>query len=156
MIHLSYMEYRKALREIDEKIIDFTRSIYIPASRFAIFLVFFWFGILKVIGESPASPLVLSLLGETLPSISPELFMVCFGVFEMIIGISFIIPRLQRFAIALLAIHMLTTVMPLFILRSLTWQGVFIPTLEGQYIIKNILIIALAIGIAAHLRRRHI
>jgi hypothetical protein len=28
----------------------------------------------------------------------------------------------------------------------------FVPTLEGQYIIKNVAIIALAIGIAAQLR----
>jgi hypothetical protein len=33
---------------------------------------------------------------------------------------------------------------------ELTWQQPFIPTLEGQYIIKNLVIIALAFGVAAH------
>ena len=46
---------------------------------------------------------------------------------------------------------MITTAGPLVLLPSETWQSFFVPTLEGQYIIKNLVIIAAAIGIAAHL-----
>ena len=46
---------------------------------------------------------------------------------------------------------MTTTILPLFLLTTVTWSGFMVPTLEGQYIIKNILIIAAAIGIAANL-----
>ena len=154
MIHLKCMSFKNTLGEVDERIIGFTRQIFYPMARFAVFLPFFWFGILKVIGASPASPLVLALLAETLPFISPETFLICFGIFEMIIGLSFLIPHFERPAIALLIIHMVTTVMPLFILKAVTWQSTFVPTMEGQYIIKNILFIALAIGIAAHLHPR--
>ena len=149
------MEYKKALGTVDEKTIHYMRRIFFPFARFAIFIIFFWFGILKVIGISPASPLVLSLLAETLSFITPEIFLIYFGIFEMIIGISFIIPRFERFAIALLAIHMITTSLPLFMLKTITWQSTFAPTMEGQYIIKNILFIALAIGIASHLHPKH-
>jgi uncharacterized membrane protein YkgB len=45
---------------------------------------------------------------------------------------------------------MVTTVMPLFMLPSATWSAFLVPTMEGQYIIKNILIIAAAIVVAAH------
>lgn len=75
-----------------------------------------------------------------------------FGLFEMLIGLLFITPRAERLAIFLLAIHMFTTSLPLFILPTTTWAGFLVPTLEGQYIIKNLLIIALAIGVAANLK----
>jgi len=47
---------------------------------------------------------------------------------------------------------MLMTFLPLFILPEVTWSGFLVPTLEGQYIIKNIVIIATAIGIVTNLR----
>jgi hypothetical protein len=69
----------------------------------------------------------------------------------MLIGLFFIIPRLERAAIMLLVPHMVTTVLPLFFLPSLTWVAPFTPTLEGQYIIKNLALIALAMGIGSRL-----
>ncbi len=139
------------IEKIDEEIIDHTKHWAVPFSRFAIFLVYFWFGLLKVLSMSPANPLVASLLERTLPGVSFNTFIIFFGIFEMLIGIIFIIPKLERLAILLLVIHLITTVMPLFLLTSVTWQGFLTPTLEGQYIIKNILIIAIGIGISSHL-----
>lgn len=148
--------YRYKLEKLDSHIIHFLRRIYFPLARFAIFLVFFWFGFLKVIDASPASPMVLGLLHQTLPFMEPHAFLVCFGIFEMIIGITFLIPHLERLAIALLIPHLFSTTLPLFLMKNLTWSGFLVPTMEGQYIIKNILIIALAFGIAAHLRPKHL
>ncbi len=122
------------------------KAIYF--SRFAIFIIYFWFGILKVVGMSPASPLALSLMDKTLPFMEPALFLVLLGLFEMLIGTLFLIPRLDRPALGFLAIHMLMVCSPLLLLPALTWVRPFVPTLEGQYIIKNILIIALALNIA--------
>lgn len=111
-------------------------------SRIALFVVFFWFGILKLIGMSPATPLVLALLAKTLPMIAPALFMKLFAVFEMLIGILFLFPRFTKLATFLIILHLITTTAPLILLSKMTWSGLFIPTLEGQYIIKNILIVA--------------
>ena len=137
---------------MDGRIIHFTRTIFLPMARFAIFLIFFWFGLLKVAGASPASPMALALLEKTLPFITPDTFLLCFGLLEMFIGLVFLIPHFERFAIFLLALHMISTVLPLFMLRDMVWASPFVPTLEGQYIIKNVLIIALAIGISTHLK----
>lgn len=116
-------------------------------TRFALFVVFFWFGILKLIGISPAGPLVLALLAKTLPFIAPviapALFMKIFAVYEMAIGILFLFPRVTKIAITLTVIHLVMTTAPLILLPGLTWSGWFVPTLEGQYIIKNIMIVAL-------------
>jgi uncharacterized membrane protein YkgB len=136
---------------MDRGIINFLQKHHATIARVAIFIVFAWFGFLKVIGASPANPLVADLLHKTLPFISFESFIILFGLFEIIIGVLFLIRGAERLAIALLVIHMITTLGPLIFLPSVTWQSAFVPTLEGQYIIKNLAIIALAISIASNL-----
>lgn len=139
------------LEKIDLQIIHILRKISIPLARFSMFVVFFWFGVLKIIGTSPANGMVQDLMRATLPFMTWETFIILFSIYEMIIGISFIIPRLERLAIALLIPHMVMTALPLIFLQAMTWQGFLTPSLEGQYIIKNLVIVALAVGIAAHL-----
>lgn len=141
------------LRILDLEIINTFKKLSIPIARLGLFVVFFWFGLLKVIGTglSPATPLVEQLYNATMPiDMGFGTFMVLFGLFECLIGILFLIRGAERVAIPLLFIHMITTIMPLFCIPEATWSGFLVPTLEGQYIIKNIVIIATAIGIASH------
>ncbi len=143
------------LRTLDLEIINAFKKLSIPVARISLFVVFFWFGILKVIGTglSPAAPLVEKLFDATMPiSMSFTTFMVIFGLFECLIGILFLIRGAERVVIPLLFIHMIMTIMPLFCIPEATWSGFLVPTLEGQYIIKNIVIVAAAIGIAAHVQ----
>ena len=127
--------------------VNFFTKISLPLSRFAIFLVYFWFGALKVFGDSPANPMVDSLLAKTLPFISFSTFIVALGCFELLIGVMFLYYKLDKWSVGLLCAHLLTTFMPLVLLPAMAWQGLMSPTLEGQYMIKNILIVALAIVI---------
>ncbi len=136
---------------IDRRIIYTLRVVSVPMARVSLFVVFFWFGILKMLHTSPANPLVEELLERTLPFISFNEFIIFFSLFEMLIGFVFLVPRWERLAIALLVPHMITTSLPLIFLPAITWQGYLTPTLEGQYIIKNLVIIALALGLAARL-----
>lgn len=130
----------------------FTQRNFLILARFALFLIYFWFGILKVFDLSPATPLVQALFDQTLASfLSFQVFSVVFGLFEVVIGLLFLFPRLTYLALVLLAVHMITAISPILILPSYVWFGWFVPTLEGQYIIKNILIIALAFGLATHI-----
>ena len=141
------------LKKFDAQVIAATKRWAMPISRFAIFIVYFWFGALKVFSsQGAANPMVLGLLSKTMPSLEPTSFLVAFGVLEMLIGLIFIIPHLERLGIFILALHLFTTILPLFVMPDSTWQSFLVPTLEGQYIIKNILIIALAVGILGHLR----
>ncbi len=140
-----------SIHNADLEIINFFKRISVPAARLGLFVVFFWFGILKVVGLSPASGLVQQLFQQTLTFVSFDTFIVFFGLFECLIGILFLIPGFERIVIPLLFLHMLTTFMPLFILPEVTWNGFLVPTLEGQYIIKNLVILAAAVGVAAHL-----
>ncbi len=140
----------KHVQKFDRAVIKYTKRFAIPFARFAIFLVYFWFGALKVFSTSPANPLVSALLSATMPFMTFHTFIILFGLFEMLIGVVFLIPRMERLAVLLLILHLVTTVMPLVLLPGIAWQRFMVPTLEGQYIIKNILIVALAISIFAH------
>ncbi len=126
-------------------------------AHIALFIVFVWFGALKLFGLSPASELVADLFERTLgwiPYLSASGFVVILGLLEVLIGLLFIIPRMEKFAIGLLIPHMITTIMPLILLPQMTWQGILTPSLEGQYIIKNVVIIALAAMVFADLTKR--
>ncbi len=140
------------LATFDQCIIDFSKHYGILIARIAFFIVFFWFGILKVFGMSPANALVESLMESALPFLTFSQFIVLFGLFEMTIGILFLIPKYSRLVIPFFFLHMLTTALPLFVLPSITWQSFLVPTLEGQYIIKNLVLVSLAIVIIAQLK----
>ncbi|MEO8637752.1 MAG: hypothetical protein ABI430_02530 [Candidatus Taylorbacteria bacterium] len=116
-------------------------------SRLALFVVYFWFGLLKVLGESPANPLVSGLLERTLPFLTFDQFIVAFGFFEMFLGVLFLTGRFRRITVVLFSLHMIAVFLPLFLLPQIVWQRSWIPTLEGQYIIKNIVIIALYLNV---------
>lgn len=139
------------IKEIDTWAINTVKKISHPLARVALFIIFFWFGILKLFGQSPANTLVEHLLNQTMPWIPFSVFIIILGSFEMIIGILFLIPRAERIAILIMVLHMFTTFLPLVILPHDVWKHFLVPTLEGQYIIKNLVIIALALGVAEHL-----
>lgn len=126
-------------------------------AHLALFIVFVWFGALKVFGLSPASALVTELFNSTLGMFVPfgaDTFILILGWIEVLIGFLFIVPRMERVAMVLLIPHMITTIMPLFLLTSVTWTGYLQPSLEGQYIIKNLVIIALAFTVFADLDKK--
>lgn len=135
----------------DRKIISSLNRIWEPLSRIALFVAYGWFGGLKVVGASPATPLVNALQALTLSFIDPGVFMVAFGLFEVLIGLLFLMHGKERLAIALMAAHLCMTFLPLVLLPDIVWSGFMIPTLEGQYIIKNLALAAVAIGIGSRL-----
>ena len=133
----------------ETKITEIARDISMPLARFSLFLVYFWFGALKIFSTSPANPLVDALLKQTLPFLTFNQFIVCFAIFEMVIGLLFLMPKAFKVAVSLFFIHMITTFLPLFLLEDQTWQSFLTPTLEGQYIIKNLVLIALVVTLIA-------
>lgn len=137
------------LETLDRLIINGAKKSYIPVARTAFFVVFFYFGIIKILGFSPASPLAEAL---TIRTVGLEYFDVLFfvlAVVECAIGLLFLFPKATRAVILLLAVHMLIVCSPLVLAPDHVWVGFLVPNLEGQYIIKNIALVAVAIGIAA-------
>lgn len=137
------------ISSIDLGIIAFFKRIFIPSARIAIFIVFFWFGFLKLIGLSPADGLALALTERTIGLDHFTTLFILLSFLECLIGILFLYPKMTRIVIPLLLAHMLLVCSPLVLLPDIIWQAPFVPTLEGQYIIKNAVVVAIAIGIAA-------
>ena len=116
--------------------------------RIPIFIIFFWFGFLKIMDLSPAQQLVKDTV-YWMPFLSAASWTYVIGVWEVLIAICFLFKRTTLIAMILLFLQMSGTFLPLVILPEITFQNSnpFLPTLEGQYIIKNIIIITAALMI---------
>lgn len=140
---------------IDRAIAGFMQRYGTVALRVSLGVIFIWFGLLKPLGLSPAAPLVEATVGW-LPIFSPAEWVAVIGWWEVAIGVAFLFRQTTRIAIALLAMQMAGTFMPLVMLPEITFQPgrfPYAPTMEGQYIVKNLLIISAALVIGGTVRR---
>jgi len=62
------------LKKLDHLIINSLQKIWQHSARFSLFIVFFYFGFLKVIGLSPVNPLVEALFQKTISFLSFDFF----------------------------------------------------------------------------------
>jgi uncharacterized membrane protein YkgB len=139
---------------IDKQIAGFMRRTGTIALRVSLGIIFIWFGLLKTAGLSPAEPLVVATVGW-MPFFDAMTWVIIIGWWEVIIGVFFLFRATIRIAIPLLAMQMVGTFLPLVILTAVTFQpGLFpyAPTMEGQYIIKNLLIISAALVVGGTVR----
>jgi uncharacterized membrane protein YkgB len=145
-----------SLAALDATIASSMRRWGVPALRVSMAIIFVWFGILKPLGFSPAAPLVLATVGW-MPLLEPPQWLAVIGWWEVVIGVTFLHRATLRLAIALLAAQMVGTLLPLILLPEVTFQAghyPWAPTMEGQYIIKNLLIISAALVIGGTVRDR--
>lgn len=145
-----HLRHYKSLNKIDLLLGKYADQWFSIAGRIALFVIYFWFGILKLLGMSPAFSLANELVNHT---IGPAYFSLSYNslaVFECVIGIMWLVPRLTNLVFILMMIHMGIVWSPLFLLGGAAWMHVGVPTFEGQYIIKNLALMALAIGIVAY------
>lgn len=136
--------------EIDRALATWLARHSIPLMRVAIGVVFFWFGALKLIpGLSPAD----SLIRQSVPFVPMELFIPFLAIWEMVIGLGFISGRWMRFTILILLPQMVGTMLPVFVRPDLVFTIFpFALTLEGQYIVKNLVLVTAALVIGATVR----
>lgn len=145
----------KPLREIDIKITTWLARNGMTLLRVSLGVVFFWFGILKFFPSlSPAEDLAARTIEAlTAGTVKPTLSLPILAVWEVVIGLGLITGWFMRVTIALLLLQMLGTLTPLVLFPTETWNVAPIsPTLEGQYIIKNLVLISAALVIGATVR----
>lgn len=144
------MMLMEKLHVFDHAFIAFAKRHYGWIARVSLFVIFFYFGFLKLIGLSPASDLALGFAEKIgTGSYAMESFY-ALAIVECVIGLMMLVPQLTRPAILLMATHMLLVSSPLLLYPEAVWQGPLVPNLEGQYIIKNAALVALALGLVAH------
>ncbi len=113
------------------------------SSRLSIAIIYTWFGLLKLIGSSPANELVT----QTVRWVPPKLLLPLLGSCELMLGIGILIPAFVPVAMAGLCLHLVATTMPLIFLPGICFAKFGVPTLIGQYIVKNLLTASLMIVI---------
>lgn len=141
---------RRRFEAVDERIAGWMAAHGITILRIAVGVVYVWFGALKLFdGLSPAEDLVRA----TVPFLPGELFVPFLGIWEVVIGVGFLTGRALRLAILLLFLQMPGTLAPVVLLPERVFSVFpFGLTLEGQYIVKNFVLIAAAIVIGATVR----
>lgn len=123
--------------------------------RLSLGMIFLWFGVLKFFpGLSPAD----SLVGDTIASLSfgllsPKTAVRILAVWESLIGVGLLTGFLLRGTLFLLWLQMLGAMTPLLLFPEICFTSFpLVPTLEGQYIIKNLVLISAGIVIGATVR----
>jgi len=140
---------------IDVRITRWLAKHGITILRVALGIVFLWFGVLKFIPNlSPAQDLAARTISVlTFGIITPAISVPVLALWECVIGIGLISGKFMRLTILLLLLQMLGTLTPLVLFPADTWRVFPIsPTLEGQYIIKNIVLVSAALVIGATVR----
>jgi len=142
------------LRALDRRVTRWLAEHGLTLLRISIGLIFVWFGVLKFWpGLSPADLLASETIDKLSFGLIPvDVARVLLAALETTIGIGLIAGRAMRFTLLLLVGQMLGTVTPLFLFPDLTWSQPFVPTLEGQYILKNIVLVSAALTIGATVR----
>jgi uncharacterized membrane protein YkgB len=142
----------RRFEELDTHVVALMDRWSIPVLRIALGVVYVWFGALKLFpGLSPAEELVLA----TTPFLPGRVFMPILAVWEMVIGIGFLTGLGLRLAILLVFLQMPGTMAPLVLLPEQVFTVFpYGLTLEGQYIVKNLVLIGAALTVGSTVRRR--
>lgn len=140
---------------LDARITDLMARYGIVLMRIGLGIVFLWFGVLKFFpGLSPAQDLATKTIDVLSFGFVPaSLSLPILAAWESLIGLGLISGKFLRATIFLLLLQMLGTVTPLFLFPAEAFAAVPIaPTLEGQYIIKNVVLVSAALVIGATVR----
>jgi uncharacterized membrane protein YkgB len=139
------------LRRFDPLIAAWMERHGVRVLHFALGVVFVWFGALKVFAISPAD----SLVRATVYWVDPDWFIPVLGWWEMVIGVCLAFRPLLRIGIFLLFLQLPGTFLPMVLLPEVVWARFpFVLTIEGQYIVKNLVIIGAALVLGGTLRAR--
>ncbi len=150
--------------KLDRWIAHTMARVAMPAARLAVAIVFIWFGALKLTGDSPA----IELVTRTVYWVNPAWFVPLLGWWEIAIGVCVLDPMwwvrwlrgrparggwFTRIGLLLLFLQMPGTFLPLVLLPDVCFQPGGAPTLEGQYIVKNLALIAATLFIGGTVSR---
>jgi uncharacterized membrane protein YphA (DoxX/SURF4 family) len=149
------MSFPRWLDPVDVRVTRWMARYGLALLRISLGVVFLWFGVVKFFpGLSPAQ----SLAGRTIEQLSfgviqPSVSLPLLAAWEAVIGLGLIAGVWMRLILLLLFLQMLGTLTPIFLFPEEVFYRVpYAPTLEGQYIIKNFVLISGALVLGATVR----
>ena len=145
------MQVHPKLDAFDRRIAEWMERYGHRIHRYSMGVFFVWVGLLKQAGVETTT----SLLAHTVYWGSPDLVVPLLGVWECVIGICLLFPKLIRLALLLLLVRLPATFLALVLLPDVCFVHLpFAPTPEGQYLIKDMLLFSAAIVIGGTVRSK--
>jgi uncharacterized membrane protein YkgB len=140
---------QKSFDHIDRILTSWMARYGLVIMRVGLGIIFLWFGALKYFpGLSPAEELV----RNTVYFVDPDFFIPILATWEVLIGIGLVAGKFMRVTLLLLFLQMPGTALPIVLLPDVVWTSFpFGLTLEGQYIIKNLVLVSAGL---VHCERR--
>jgi uncharacterized membrane protein YphA (DoxX/SURF4 family) len=138
----------EAVVALKDFVLDLLRPLAVPALRIALGVVYIWFGILKIVGLSPVADMVASML----PFLPAQVAVVSLGVVEVLLGAALVLRLLVPWIAAVQVVHLLGTFAVFLFRPDLTFVdgNLLAVSLEGEFIAKNLVLVAALVVVAAH------
>jgi putative oxidoreductase len=146
------MSLRDTFEQVEETLHGALVRHSITALRLSVGAVFLGFGALKFFpGVSPAQGLSIKTIELLTFGLVPwQAGLVAIATLECFIGVCLLAKRWMRLAVWLLAIEFVGILAPLVLLTARLFSGPHhAPTLEGQYVLKDFILVAAGMAIAA-------
>lgn len=140
------------LDRLDRHATELMRRHAPTVARVSLGFVFVWFGALKLSGQTPVADLVVAMM----PWVPEAALVPALGAYEVVVGALLLAARLLRTALLLLWLQMLGTFGVLVLLPQVAFQGgnPLLLTVEGEFVVKNLILVAAGIVVGGSLRRR--
>jgi uncharacterized membrane protein YphA (DoxX/SURF4 family) len=154
-VNLTMQTLSTLFDRIDTRITNWMAKYGIVLLRMSLGIVFFWFGVLKFFPDlSPAQELATRTISTlTFGIVTPNISLPLLALWECVIGLGLITGKFMRITLLLLLVQMMGTVTPIFLFPGEVFTRIpYAPTLEGQYIIKNMVLISAGLVIGATVR----
>lgn len=148
-------QVRTLYHKVDQVLVRWMARHGIRLLRLSLGIIFLWFGALKFFPElSPAEDLAARTINQlTFGLVSEEIALLILATWECLIGIGLLFRLYLRGTLLLLFVQMLGTITPIFFFPGEVFtQFPYGLTLEGQYIVKNVVLISAGIVIGATVR----
>lgn len=139
---------------LDERVLGLLRRHAPTGMRWALGLVFVWFGALKVADVTPVARLVADTLAFV--PVPSSVLVPALGAFEIVVGLALVTGRFLRPVLAAMVAHLAGTFLVLVAQPAVAFQdgNPLLLTTEGEFVVKNLVLIAGALLIAAALPAR--
>ncbi|MGI8520187.1 MAG: DoxX family membrane protein [Actinomycetota bacterium] len=140
----------RRLEKIDTRILALLERFAPPLLRLSLGIVFVWFGILKITGQTPVGEMV----ADTVFWLNPDWFVPLLGVFETLVGVGLLLGRGLRLVLALFVLQMMGTFLVLVVQPDVAFQdgNPLMLTTEGEFVVKNLVLLSAGLMIGSRLR----
>jgi uncharacterized membrane protein YkgB len=137
---------------LDRRITTLLRRWSLPALRVSLGIVFVWFGALKIAGATPVTDLV----ADTVYWFDPDWVVPVLGWAEVIVGVGLVLAVWLRGVLALFVAQMAGTFLVLVVQPDVAFRdgNPLLLTVEGEFVIKNLVLLSAGLVIGATVRRR--